>query len=74
MTLQSIQTSINNIKNVTLPSIVEQVRVVFGKDIDVDEAFGNKPCVEQVEYIVSYLNSEVSEQDFNNDAVMRSYY
>jgi len=54
--------------------MVEQVRSAFGKDIDVDEAFGSKPCVEQVEYMISYLNSEVSEQDFNNDSVMRSYY
>ena len=60
MTLQSLQASIYRISNVTLPAIADQLNNVFGISIDRNAAFSG-PCINQIEYIAKFLNTEVSD-------------
>ena len=74
ITLQSLKSSIYNIKNNSLMSIVNQLKDLFQIEIDISTAFNNKPCIECIEYVIQYLNTQVSDQNFNGDNVMKKYY
>ena len=55
----------------TLPSISNRLKDLLGKEITQD---ANASCIDQISTTISYLTNNVSEQDFNNDTVIQSYY
>ena len=74
VTLQSLQASLHKISNVSLPSIINQLKTVFNIAIDTSSVFAGKSCIEKIDYVMSFLNTNVSDQQFTGDSVMKRYY